>query len=272
MLFLCHQDLKATLLTLTPLASNNSTKTTSLTPQQYSQAYHMSDYSDLSEAFSVSDSPYSRPSSRAESQWHSGPWYRLKLTMWYINNEVLIQDNTTMIKEPFLSVEEANNAAKDLAISCRGDCENVMLADRRTLDDNILNEYAVGKWYSKKVDISMGSWEFGLHRPNPFFKRNTIGTVSAIVQVVCEDPEHGCRAGSPLKGRSHEDRKHLTRIPESEPDNPNLMYSQPLEVRGRTRERRDSVYVVSPQKKHKKVLSIAHASATPTFEHELGDE
>ncbi|KAF2824180.1 hypothetical protein CC86DRAFT_296545, partial [Ophiobolus disseminans] len=149
------------------------------------------------------------------SRLRSGPRYRLKLTLWYINQESLIPNNTTVIKRPFLLAADANDEAFELALRCRGEGENVMLADRKTLGDDTLNEYAVGRWDSAKVDMPADSWEFRLHRPNPYFKRNTIGKVSGIVQVVRENAEDVYQGGSPLMTRSPGNHKHTTRHPRS---------------------------------------------------------
>ena len=160
-------------------------------------------------------SPYTRPSGRDIPLLFDGPNYRLKLTLWYIDRDRLTPNNSTVIRKRFPTAAAANVEAFELAQCCLSEGESIMLADRKTIGDDTLNEYAIGKWDTVKVEIPMDSSEFVLHRPNPYFKRNTLGTVSDLIQVIQVGSDDGIQLGSPLIGKSRKGSMHATRHPAS---------------------------------------------------------
>jgi hypothetical protein len=128
-------------------------------------------------------SPYIGPSSGGISALSDKSCYRLKLTLWYIDKDRLTPNNSMVIRKRFPTAAAANDEAFELAQCCLGEGESVMLADRTMIGDETLNEYAIGKWDTARVEIPMDSREFPLHRPNPYFKRNTLSTLSGLIQV-----------------------------------------------------------------------------------------
>jgi hypothetical protein len=187
--------------------------------------------------------PYVGLNSREASQLSSGPWYRLKLTLWYIDQNRLTPNNSMIIRKFFLTAADANDEAFELAQSSQSKGESVMLADRKTIEHETLNEYAVAKWDVARVETPMDSWEFLLHRPNPYFKRNTLGAVSGLVQVIREDAKDGFQLGSPLIGRSRQGSMHTTRHPANTRDHGCSDSAGEHTSRGPTRRRRESMLV-----------------------------
>ncbi|KAH5356817.1 hypothetical protein HBI49_153720 [Parastagonospora nodorum] len=64
----------------------------------------------------------------------------------------------------------------------------------------------------KRVEKTDDWWEYAVH-PDPYFKLNTSGRVSGMVQVIREDMEGELHIGSPVLGRSRRSsmrvRRHL---------------------------------------------------------------
>ena len=151
-------------------------------------------------------------SSAGSSHPQSSFCYRIKLTLWYINTDGLTPNNSTIIKRVFPRVENANDEAFELATCCRGEGENVMLTEGKSVGEDTLNKYAIGTWNDRRVEKPEDWWEYALH-PNPYFKLNTIGKVSGMVQVIREDMEDVLHIGSPVPGRSRRASMRVTRHP-----------------------------------------------------------
>jgi hypothetical protein len=54
-------------------------------------------------------------------------------------------NNSTIVKRGFYSEADANDEAFELAANCRREAENVMLVERKTVGNDKLSEYAVGR-------------------------------------------------------------------------------------------------------------------------------
>jgi hypothetical protein len=97
--------------------------------------------------------PYVEPHPRAEPlRPKDGHYCPLKMTLWYINQDGLMPNNSTIVKRVFHRAADANDEAFDLATGRRGEGENVMLAERKTVGNDKLNEYAVGRWRNARVE------------------------------------------------------------------------------------------------------------------------
>jgi hypothetical protein len=79
-------------------------------------------------------------------KWHIFATHRLELTAFYPARYRQPSRKTTLIKKDYDNWDSANAAALELAKSCRGSRESVMLAKLKEGDVDVLHQYAVGIW------------------------------------------------------------------------------------------------------------------------------